>query len=37
MKKKGSKKKIPLKKLSNDAMDAGERMGKRIAKDLKGK
>lgn len=38
MKKKNkSGKKFPIKKLSDDAMDAGERMGKRIAKDLKGK
>ncbi len=34
-KKKGSRKKIPVKKLSDDAMNAGGRIGKRIGKDLK--
>jgi len=34
-KKKGSGKKIPVKKLSDDAMNAGGRIGKRIGKDLK--
>lgn len=37
MKKKGSGKNIPVKKLSDDAMDAGARMGKRLSKSLKGK
>lgn len=36
-KKKGSGKHAPVKKLSDDAMNAGERIGKRISKDLKGK
>lgn len=34
-KKKGSGKKIPIKKLSDDAMNAGGRIGNHIGKDLK--
>lgn len=37
MKKKAAGKKIPVKKLTDDAGKAGSRIGKRIAKTLKGK